>query len=143
LRIALDSNVFIYALSRHPEWSGPAFQLLASIERGKATGVASVLCLMEVIVQPQSISVEQGDNAQLFMEGLHGIDYFSVDAEVAIRASRLRAGFGPKLRTPDALHLSTALVEQADIFVTNDRDLLGLGVAGLKIVSLSDAALTA
>ena len=138
MRIALDSNVFIYALERNIEWSKPAIAILRQLEGETITGVASVLCLSEVLAYPFMKSQQMGEDAQLFMEGLGGIDYIPMDAEIAIRAGRLRAAHGPKLKTPDAIHLATALWEHADLFVTNDRELLKLTLLDLKIHPLGE-----
>jgi predicted nucleic acid-binding protein len=44
-----------------------------------------------------------------------------VTLEVARHAARLRAAYG--LRTPDAIHLATAVAAEAAEFVTTDRRL--------------------
>jgi predicted nucleic acid-binding protein len=41
---------------------------------------------------------------------------------MADRAASIRARY--RLRTPDAIHLATAILEGVDVFLTNDRDLL-------------------
>ena len=43
-----------------------------------------------------------------------------VTTQISIKAARLRADCN--LRTPDAIHLATALAHKADALVTNDRD---------------------
>ncbi len=136
MRIALDSNIFIYALEQNSDWSKSAIAVLRQLEGDRVTGVASVLCLSEVLAAPFMESQQMGDDAQLFMEGLEGLDYIPMNAEIAIRAGRLRAAHGPKLKTPDSIHLATALWERADYFVTNDRELLKL--ANLKIILLGE-----
>ncbi len=138
MRIALDSNVFIYVLGQSSTWSEPAIAILRQLEDGRATGVASVICLSEVLTYPFGISEAMGEDAQLFMEGLEGIDYTPVNEEVAIQAARLRAQYGAKLSTSDAIHLASAVVERADVFVTNDHALLKLKLDGLRIHLLGE-----
>lgn len=133
MRLGLDSNVFIYALSRDGAWSEAAVAVLRQLESGGATGVASVLALSEVLAHPFRVSAEMGEAAQLFMEGLEGLDYVAVNEEVAIRAARLRAQHGIKLSTPDAIHLASAMAAGAEVFITNDHALLKLKLEGLHI----------
>jgi predicted nucleic acid-binding protein len=45
-----------------------------------------------------------------------------LSADIANQSARLRARYN--LRTPDAIHLATALAANADVFITNDRDLI-------------------
>ena len=42
-----------------------------------------------------------------------------INADIAIKATELRAKYN--LKTPDALHLATAIVSGADAFLTNDK----------------------
>lgn len=139
MRVALDSNIFVYALDPQSAWNLPAVTIFKQLEAGTMTGVASVLALSEVLTYPFMKSQVLGEGAQLFMEGLLGLDYISTDAEVAIRAARLRAQHGRKLDTPDAIHLATAEIAGAEYFVTNDHALQRLAPAGLKIHLLGEA----
>jgi predicted nucleic acid-binding protein len=136
VRIALDSNIFIYVLREASEWSQSAREVLEYIQTGAATGVASVLCLSEVLPYPFRKSEQTGRNAQLFMEGLEGLDYVAMDIEVALGAARLRGEYGTKLSLPDAIHLASAMAAGADVFVTNDHGLLKLNLKGALRIHL-------
>jgi predicted nucleic acid-binding protein len=138
MRVALDSSVFIYALKSQDEWSEHAHALLTRINSGELNGVASSLCLAEVLVKPMMLTPEDGLDAQLFMEGVEHLDYFPADTEIAIRSSLLRASHGRKLKLIDALHLATAEWAGADVFVTNDRDMATLKLKDLKIKLLGE-----
>jgi predicted nucleic acid-binding protein len=56
--------------------------------------------------------------------------------EIAREAARLRASYG--IRVPDALLLATALLEQAQAFITNDTGPRRLTAEGLGMVVLDD-----
>ena len=82
--------------------------------------------------------MEAGEQAQLAMEGVEGLDYIPLDIEVAILAARLRANNWKKLSLQDSIHLASALRVRADVFVTNDKDLLDMAVGRLKIRLLGE-----
>lgn len=61
-----------------------------------------------------------------------------VSESIAVRAAQLRATY--KFKTPDALHLATALESGCNAFLTNDADLKK--AAGLRVLVLSELTLT-
>ncbi|HSX02859.1 MAG TPA: type II toxin-antitoxin system VapC family toxin [Candidatus Saccharimonadia bacterium] len=138
MRLALDSAIFIYALSSTPEWSARAQALLEHIHAGRAQAVASTLCLTEVLIKPYGLSDSAGLAAQLFMEGLEHLDYIPVDTEIAIRAATLRGHYGSVLKLADAIHLAAALEHRADAFITNDHALAKLKIEGLTVTLLAN-----
>lgn len=54
-----------------------------------------------------------------------------LDNKTCITGAELRAKYG--LRTPDAIHIATAIVEDADIFFTADKEIKK--VEEIKIVT--------
>ncbi len=119
-RIALDTVAFIYFLERHPIFYRPAQDLFEQIEKGKIEAVASTLVLTELLVpafRANDLSSAQ-DVFRLLTHFPH-LKLIEVSASIAYSASQIRAE--SSLRTPDALHLATALLEQVDWFVTNDK----------------------
>jgi len=60
-----------------------------------------------------------------------------VDGMIAERAADLRARYN--LRTPDAIHIATAIVAGCDAFLTNDLALRR--VTELRVLTLSTLAL--
>lgn len=93
------------------------------------SGVVSVLAVTEIragIRDPSSTSLldEFGDKLQIV----------AINRTIAEKAGQLRQTIR-SIRTPDALHLATALECGADYFITNDKDLAKLDV-GIKIILL-------
>lgn len=132
-RIALDTSVFIYALEAHPRYGSIAKDVLQWLEEPGHEGVASTLAITEVLVQPY----RQGQHAQargtfaLLSKNPH-LEWIAAGVDVADRAARLRAAYG--LRTPDAIHIASALHAGASAFITND---LALGrVTDLDVLVL-------
>ena len=50
------------------------------------------------------------------------IEVLAVDWPIAEEAARIRSAY--RLRTPDAIQIATAIVAEADVFITNDRALV-------------------
>ena len=130
----LDANAIIYSYEKvepyrtilEPVWLGA----------GPSTYdiVASELSLLEVLVGP----LQQGNaNLQAGFKDLllHSSNVRMVPIARAVleRAAALRAA--TNLKTPDAIHAATALIEGCTLFVTNDalfRRVLGLNVTVLR-----------
>jgi len=131
-RIALDTVSFVYFLERHPSYYPSAKDLFERIEKGKFEAVASTLVLTELLVP--AFRAKDSSRAQEVLRLLTHFPHLKlieVTAIIASDASRIRAE--SSLRTPDALHLATALMEKADWFVTNDKAFTRLLNLPLKI----------
>jgi predicted nucleic acid-binding protein len=114
-KVYIDSNIFIYAYNQSPEFGPASIKLLESIDSGEVLGVTSVLTLTETLCVTDSSSFE------LMMNSVKGLSIVNILGDTARTAARLIKE-NPKLKTPDALHLATAIVYKVDEFVTNDRD---------------------
>lgn len=135
-RVALDSMVFIYVFERDRIFFRDAFSLIDSIEKGSIDGLTSLVSIIEAL---SSLKLEHASEArteiiQFFDETAH-LTVFPVDRREGETAAALRRQY-PSLYTPDAIQLATALVHQADVFVTNDAQLLKLKHPPLPIRSL-------
>ena len=131
-RIALDTVSFVYFLERHPTYYPTAKDLFERIEKGKIEAVASTLVLTELLVP--AFRAEDSSRAQEVLRLLTHFPHLKlieVTAIIASEASRIRAE--SSLRTPDALHLATALMQKVDWLVTNDKAFTRLPNLPLKI----------
>ncbi len=131
-RIALDTVSFVYFLERHPTFYRPAKDLFERIEKGKFEAVASTLVLTELLVP--AFRAEDSSRTQEVLRLLTHFPHLKlveVDTNIAYEASRIRAETA--LRTPDALHLATALLQKVEWFVTNDKAFSRIPNIPLKI----------
>lgn len=132
--VYLDANSIVYTVEQHPVY-GPLLQPLwqAAVARTIEV-VTSELTLMETLVGP----LKSGNTAlaQAYELALLGTDMrlLPITRATLREAAQLRAT--TKLRTPDAIHAATLRQSGCVLFVTNDRDYLG--VAGLPLVILDD-----
>jgi predicted nucleic acid-binding protein len=133
--VALDTPVLIYAMERHPIFGKGALQLLQRIEAGEVRACASVVIITEFLTA--TFARFDAPTAARVRRGLAGlkIAYSPVSEAIAFDAARLRAVH--RLKTPDALHLATALANRADLFVTNDRRLDRIVAQGMPTVQIS------
>lgn len=140
-RIAFDTPPFIYFLENHPRFSGSARVWFEQVIFGTDEAVCSVLVLTEILtgLRKQRNTVGEA-TAQAFLLETPGLTVVDVSQAIADRAATLRARYG--LRTPDALHLATALESKATQFITADRKLgriPGITVKLLKEMPFGDS----
>lgn len=112
-KIYLDSCIAIYLVEEHPAYCTPLENLLAERD-----GIVcySPLTELECLVLP--LRLKRNDLLDKFSR------FFSLNLKLEIpdtvyqQATRLRAEFG--IKTPDALHLATAIFHECTEFWTND-----------------------
>lgn len=132
----VDTMLFIYHFEEHSQFGPWAGRLLQAAEHDQLRLVTSVLTLMEVLVAPKRERQEQlcRRYRELFAS-FPQLTVLAIDQSIAEVASDLRAAYN--LRTPDALHLATAIVAGADAFVTEDRRLSN--VSAIRVIGISQA----
>ncbi len=130
--VALDTTVFIYAFERHPSFGGIAQSYLSRIEAGGLRGIVSVIVFTEVL--PVYFARNDAAGArrlELLLVSIPNLTVVDVSRAISVEAARLRSAYN--LRTPDALHVATALKSGAGCFVSNDRRLERLSAEGIRI----------
>lgn len=135
-KIGLDSMIFIYQFSDHPSFAPLTQVVFELIEERKIQVVTSTITVTEVFVQP-----EREKNQFIILEyekvfqHLPNLEIVPIDWQLARLASKLRAYYS-KIRTPDALQISTPLLKGYSAFLTNDEKLKQVDL--LKVITLKD-----
>jgi uncharacterized protein len=132
-RAYLDTCIVIYLIEDAGQLSERAREFLA--RSGDTLLCVSPLVRLEAIVKPLRDS-----NTKLvadYEDFLAAQRWLASDDRIFDQAAQLRAGYG--LKTPDALHLATALHYGCDEFWTND-DRLRLAAAGMAVDVLGGSA---
>jgi len=118
--VAIDANIIVFALTGKPSLRLLARRWLDAVEEREALLVTSALSRLECLVRPYRLGREP--ELALFESFFEGVVEVPIEDEVLTLASRIRAT-SRSFQTPDAIHLASAQVIQADLFLTGDRRL--------------------
>ena len=131
--VAIDTAIFIYFIEEEPRFLPHILPLFAEADEGKRELVTSALTLLEVLVVPYRMGNYQlAQRYELLLTRSRGIRIVELTRDQLRDAANLRATTGVK--TPDALHLVSALGAGCSTFLTNDRRLPR--VPGLRVIQL-------
>jgi uncharacterized protein len=131
----IDAMVFVYHFEANAEFGPAAGRFLRAAEEGRCRLICSVVTFLEVLVVPK----REGETAlcqryREMFESFPNLSVLALDTSIAEIASDLRALH--TVRTPDAIHLATALHAGAKAFVSEDGRLKGKGI---EILTLDQA----
>lgn len=118
IKIYLDTCIIIYLIEKTPVFSGKVESLIQALKNYELC--FSPLVEMECLVMPfrtNNLALKK-----LFEDFFKAQTRLSMPSEIFRDAAQLRADF-PSVKTPDALHLSTAFYHNCDEFWTNDNRL--------------------
>lgn len=131
-RILLDSVSIVYYLERNPTYYAAAAEWMERVNAGRLTAAASALLLAEVLVPAyRAGKLAAARQARAALERIPNLELLDVTPSISEVAARLRAEHN--LRTPDALHVATALSEGVEWLVTNDRRLKRVEAEGIRV----------
>jgi predicted nucleic acid-binding protein len=132
-RVYWDSMLFIYLLEDHATYAPRAQHLLQrAYERGDWL-CTSYLGLGEVLAGTvRSPDTSKAATIQSTLDAM-GFSYLPFDERAVMPFSKLR-GEG-KLKIADSIHLACAAAAGVDMFLTGDRQLVGLHVPGIQFVA--------
>lgn len=129
-RLALDSMIFIYLLEGNEKYFSLVETIFELLEEGKITAITSIITPLEVLSTPKLLGhPDQISLYARFFQQEKNLTVCQLDWAVMEIASSLRRNFN--LRTPDAIQLATAKINNATIFLTNDDNYK-------KIIKLKD-----
>ena len=137
-RLYVEAAPLIYYVEEHPIYIARMDAIIASVENAPIEMVSSVIILTEVLTHPLrlgQIKLVQDYQDILLQSGRFRLQ--PVTALIAESAANLRARYN--LRTPDALHIATALESGCDAFLTNDLTIRR--ITELTVVILDDLEL--
>jgi predicted nucleic acid-binding protein len=135
--VGLDTPPFIYLIEEHREYLPIVRPVFAAMSEGTLIGVASALVLMETLVQPYRAGMAPvAEQYEAILTRGRGLRLHEITNVVLRSAAQLRASHN--VRTPDAIHLATALIARCPVYLTNDRKLPP--IAGIRILQVKNYA---
>ena len=120
--IYVESAPLIYYIEENPTYVSKMDIIIEATENTPIDAVSSVIALTEVLIHPLILGktkIEQEYRDILINSGQFRL--LPVTQNIADSAAGLRARYN--LRTPDALHIATAIDAGCDAFLTNDNGL--------------------
>ena len=137
-RIYWDSMLFIYWLDDNPHFAKRVASIHARMtERGDEL-ITSAVTLGEVLagVYRKGPTTRVDEIRDALLGILSEVVPFTVDA--ADHYARIRGSL--KIASPDAIHLACAASAGTDLFLTNDKNLVGKIVPGIQFIATLDSA---
>lgn len=136
-RVYFDTMIFVYLVEGFAKLQRELEDIRQSVLHRECEIFTSELTLCEVLVSP----FRNNDSAlaatyREFIEDSGAFTLLPMHRELWIRASLYRAQFG--LKTPDALHVASAIAPGCEIFMTNDRGISA--PKNLRVVNLQQAS---
>lgn len=133
--VAIDSMCFIYHFEANPKY-GPLVQRIFSlVAAGKMSAFTSVVSVAETLSVSLLPSKPEARvyYKERFLE-MKNLKLIDVDLDIAEQAAAIRSNY--KLKLGDAIQLATAFNNNAQLFITNDKQFKQ--IKEIKIMILSD-----
>lgn len=132
--IYIDTSVAIYTIEGNRDYYSLLQPLWSKFYAGEIQIVSSELILLEVLVVPLRSENNSlvADYEELLLSSQ--IQLLPISQSILRQAANLRAT--TNIKTPDAIHVATALSVNCNLFITNDKDLRN--VPGLPVVILRE-----
>jgi predicted nucleic acid-binding protein len=117
--VYIDTAIVIYTLEGNTSYLASLEPLWTKFQSGNIELMTSELTLMEVLVQPlKTNNLELAADYEEFLTN-STIQLLPVSRVILKNAAPLRSV--KNIKTPDAIHASTAIQHSCTIFLTNDR----------------------
>lgn len=129
-RVYWDSMLFIYLLEANPVFGKRVQRMHEAMLRRGDILCTSIFTVGEVLTGPRKRNDTAGVSALRRFFGGNEIEILPFAMEAADRYSMIRAE--TRVSQADGIHLATAAAAGVDLFVTNDEDLQGLVIPGIR-----------
>ena len=135
-RIYWDSMLFIYWMEDHPDFAGQVDAIHSRMKQRQDRLITGAFTFGEVLAG----AYKRGNPALAneFRGLLRSVvaEVIPFTAETADHYARIRGELG--VTPADAIHLATAAQAGTDLFLTNDRSLMGKIVPGIQFIASLD-----
>lgn len=114
MKYYLDSSIVIYLVEKISDYRNKVIDLLPEDIELIVSDLTRMECRIKPIQNKNELLLEEYD---LFFQD--SVDIISLTKEILDKATIIRAEYF--FKTPDSIHLATAIVSNADAFITNDK----------------------
>jgi uncharacterized protein len=131
-RVFFDTMLFVYLLEDHPQYAQRVEEILEKLSDRNDELYTSALALGEILAGAQFAQGRPGaDEIEIALEDIQVRVLPFTKKEAPLFAQiRKKKGATPA----DAVHLACAAAEGMDVFVTNDRKLIGQTIPGIQFI---------
>ena len=138
-RVYWDTMLFIYWLEDHPEHARRVDQIRSRMEQRHDQLITGAFTFGEVLAGVYRKGTQQlADESRRLLRSLVA-EVVPFTLETADRYARIRGTLG--IAPADAIHLASAAQAGTDLFLTNDKRLLGKIVPGIQFIASLDTQL--
>lgn len=118
--VYFDTNIFIYILEGTKEYTAQIRSIQLAIENAEFQIFTSQIVFTEVLPVHVKANNEQKIQATIeFLSDSGAFNLVPAGREICIQSGFLRGLAG--MKTPDAIHVATAIHTGCDVFLTNDK----------------------
>lgn len=135
-RVYWDTMLFIYWLEDHPEYAPRVDAIRSRMEQRHDQLITGAFTFGEVLAGVYRKGTPQlADESRRLLRSLVA-EVVPFTLETADRYARIRAT--PGITPADAIHLASAAQAGTDLFLTNDKRLVGKIVPGIQFIASLD-----
>lgn len=137
-RVYFDTNPIIYFVEGHNDFYFAVQPLFDRLEREEFIACTGEFTITELLIKPYRDKLEEliQDYEGLLFESEY-FELLSLNKKTFLKAAQI--GGETMMRTPDALHITTALENGCDFFITNDKRIHDY--ESVKVIQVSDLLL--
>jgi predicted nucleic acid-binding protein len=117
--IGVDSSVLIYLFNNEPKKSKKIAEILSLSKKITASSILHLEIATGFYKKDQFSLIDVLNNLPRICKNF---EYINADIKICSIAGYLRSKY-QFLKTPDAIHIATAILTKADYFLTSDRKL--------------------
>ncbi|MDX1960366.1 MAG: type II toxin-antitoxin system VapC family toxin [Leptospiraceae bacterium] len=121
MKIYLDACYIIYLLEGSGEFQNKAKLTLLKYSDEKPIVYSSLLSKLECLIKPMRESHSETIEIYRKFFSTRGFEFIPISEEIIDSATSIRGKYN--FKTPDAIHLVSAITIGADIFLTGDEKL--------------------
>lgn len=131
--VAFDTCFFVYYFENHLLYAERVDEIFDVLSGHGISMSISAILLTELLTGPYRDSRLEAAQQWLDFFQYSGIQVIPLSPKLAVDAAYLRARYA--LKTPDSIHLATAMGQSSDLFIGNDKSLKKVSEIPMLILS--------